>query len=500
MDYVVIIVGGLLLAWTLLQWIHWVAISNGSNKKLPPGPIPLPLIGNLHNIVGDQPHKSLARLAQIYGPMMSLRMGQITTVVISSSAVAKQVLQKQDLAFSSRTIPDAICANNHHQFSVVFLPAASRWRSLRKILNSNMFSSNKLDATQHLRSQRMQDFIGYCSKCSQTGESVNIGKAAFETMVNLLSNTIFSKDVVDPYANSGKEFKDVIRSVLEESGKPNFADYFPLLKRIDPQGIRRRTGKHFDKLLHHIMKGLIDERLEKRRKSQNGSRTDFLQVMLNTSEEDPQAIDRDHIQHLCLDLFVAGTDTTSSTLEWAMVEVMRKPYIMNKARSELADVIGKGTIIEEVDIARLPYLQCIVKETLRMHPPVPFLIRKVDQDVEACGYFVPKDSQVLVNVWSIGRDPATWEDPLTFKPERFWNLKMGVLGLDFELIPFGAGRRICPGLTMATTILSTMLGSLLNSFDWKAEGEIAAEDLDVEEKFGITLARSRPLRAIPIPL
>lgn len=151
MDYVVIIVGGLLLAWTLLQWIHWVAISNGSNKKLPPGPIPLPLIGNLHNIVGDQPHKSLARLAQIYGPMMSLRMGQITTVVISSSAVAKQVLQKQDLAFSSRTIPDAICANNHHQFSVVFLPAASRWRSLRKILNSNMFSSNKLDATQHLR-------------------------------------------------------------------------------------------------------------------------------------------------------------------------------------------------------------------------------------------------------------------------------------------------------------------------------------------------------------
>uniref|UniRef100_A0A0V0HFT2 Putative ovule protein n=1 Tax=Solanum chacoense TaxID=4108 RepID=A0A0V0HFT2_SOLCH len=146
----------------------------------------------------------------------------------------------------------------------------------------------------------MQDLIGYCRKCSQTGESVNIGQAAFETMINLLSNAIFSKDVVDPYANSGKEFKDVVWNVLEESGKPNFADYFPLLKRIDPQGIRRRIGKHFDKLLHQIIKGLVDERLEQRRKSPNGSRTDFLQVMLNTSEEDPQAIDRNHIQHLCL--------------------------------------------------------------------------------------------------------------------------------------------------------------------------------------------------------
>ncbi|WMV17199.1 hypothetical protein MTR67_010584 [Solanum verrucosum] len=495
MDYVVI-VGGLLLAWTLLQW---VAISKRGNKNLPPGPIPLPLIGNLHNILGDQPHKSLARLAQKYGPMMGLRMGQITTVVISSSAVAKQVLQKQDLSFSSRTIPDAIRTNNHHHLSVVFLPVCSLWRSMRKILNSNLFCGNKLDATQHLRSQKMQDFITYCGKCSQTGESVNIGQAAFETMLNLLSNTFFSKDVVDPYGNSGKEFKDVVWDVMEESGKPNFADYFPLLKRIDPQGIRRRIGKHSDKLLQ-LIGGLIDERLEQRRQSPNGCRTDFLEVMLNTSEEDPQAFDRNHIEHLCLDLFIAGTDTTSSTLEWAMVEVMRKPYIMNKAKSEFADVIGKGKIIEEGDIGRLPYLQCIVKETLRMHPPVPFLIRKVDQEVEACGYFVPKNSQVLVNVWSIGRDPATWEDPLTFKPERFWDLKMDVRGQDFELIPFGAGRRICPGSTLATAKLCTMLGSLLNSFDWKAEGDIAAEDLDVEEKFGLTLARARPLRAIPISL
>ncbi|XP_025884910.1 geraniol 8-hydroxylase-like [Solanum lycopersicum] len=281
---------------------------------------------------------------------------------------------------------------------------------------------------------------------------------------------------------------------MEESGKPNLSDHFPVLKRIDPQGIRRRIGKHSDKLLQ-LIGGLIDERLEQRRKSPNDSRTDFLEVMLNTRPfhcgngyNGPKM------------KAIEGRGRACTLLDWAMVEVMRKPYIKKKAKTDFADVIGKGKIIKEADIVRLPYLQCIVKETLRMHPPVPFLIRKVDQDVEACGYFVLEDSQVLVNVWSIGRDPATWEDPLTFKPERFWNLKMDVSGQNFELIPFGAGRRICPGLTLATAKLSTILGSLLNLFDWKAEGDIAAEFLDVEEKYGITLARLRPLRALPISL
>lgn len=498
MDSVAIVVG-LLLAWTLLLCIRWAAVSKRSNKKLPPGPNPLPLIGNLHNILGGQPHQSLAKLAAKYGPIISLRLGQMTTVVISSSAVAKQVLQKQDLAFSSRKIPDAIYALNHYQFSVVWLPVANPWRSLRKILSSYIFSGCSLDANQHLRSGKIQDLIAYCRGCSQTGEAVNIGQAAFKTSINLLSNTIFSKDVVDPCANSGKEFQDVVWDVMEEAGKPNLADYFPVLKTIDPQGIRRKVGKSFGKLLQRI-EGMIDERLEARSKSATTGSTDVLDILLNTNKEDPQAIDRNHIERLCLDLFVAGTDTTSHTLEWAMVEVMRNPYIMRKAKAELAEVIDQGKAIEEADIARLPYLQCIVKETLRLHPPVPFLIRKVDQDAEACGYLVPKDSQVLVHVWSIGRDPTVWEDPLSFKPERFWDLKMDVRGQDFEVIPFGAGRRICPGLPLATRTLSVMLGSLLNSFDWKAEGDIAPEDLDVEEKFGITLARSHPLLAVPIPL
>ncbi|MCE0481061.1 hypothetical protein HAX54_038458 [Datura stramonium] len=184
-----------------------------------------------------------------------------------------------------------------------------------------------------------------------------------------------------------------------------------------------------------------------------------------------------------------------------MAEILRQPEIMKKAQAELAEIIGKGKLIEEVDVSRLPYLECITKETLRMHPPDPFLVpRKVEQDVELCGFIIPKGSQILVNVWDIGRNSTLWEDPLKFKPERFWNSDLDMRGQDFELIPFGAGRRICPGMTLALKMVSVMLGSLLNSFNWKLEADIEPEELNMEEKFGISLSKAHPLRAIPCPL
>ena len=199
------------------------------------------------------------------------------------------------------------------------------------------------------------------------------------------------------------------------------------------------------------------------------------------------------------DLFVAGTDTTSSTLEWAMAEVLHNPETLIKAKAELEQTIGKGKAVEESDIARLPYLRTIIKETLRLHPPVPFLIpRKVEVDSEVAGFNVPKGSQVLVNAWAIGRDPSLWDKPTKFMPDRFLESELDVRGRDFELLPFGAGRRICPGLPLAIRMVPVMLGSLLNSFDWKLEGGIAPKDLDMEEKFGITLQKAHPLRAVPI--
>ncbi|XP_031117493.1 geraniol 8-hydroxylase-like [Ipomoea triloba] len=500
MDFQSILVA-VLLAWALIKVLLCLSAKRRSSKgkNLPPGPFPLPLFGNLH-LLGNKPHLSLTRLAQKYGPVMNLKLGMINTVVISSSAMAKQALQKQDLAFSThRSIADALRANNHSQFSVVFLPVASRWRALRKIMNSNIFSGNRLEINQQLRAKKIEELIIYCQKSSEVGEAVDIGRAAFRTTLNLLSNTIFSKDLTDPYSDSGKEFKDLVWNMMLEAGKPNLVDYFPFLEKFDPQGVRRRLTCHFTKALD-LFQDLIDERLEER-KIKGNKNEDALDSLLNVSQERPEEIDMTHIQHMFLDLFAAGTDTSSSTLEWAMAELLKNPEVMAKAQAELADVINKGKPIQEYDVTHLPYLQCIVKETFRIHPPVPFLIpRKVEHDVNLCEYTIPNDSQILVNVWAMGRDPSIWENPLVFKPERFWNIGMDVRGQDFELIPFGAGRRICPGLPLAVRTVPVMLGSLLNSFEWKLEGGIAPMDLDMDEKFGITLAKACPLRAIPIPI
>ncbi|XP_059293738.1 geraniol 8-hydroxylase-like isoform X1 [Lycium ferocissimum] len=495
MDYYTLVLGSIFA----LSFLYTLAkLTSKGNKKLPPGPSPWPIIGNLH-LLGAKPHISLANLAKIYGPIMSLKLGQITTVVISSSTIAKQVLKNQDQVFSGRFVPNALQAHNHYKFSVPWLPVCPQWRTLRRILNTNIFSSNRLDANQHLRSQKVKELLAYCEKCSQEGKALDVGQIAFKTNLNLLSNTLFSKDLADPFSDSKVELKDVIWGIMAEVGKPNLVDFFPILEKIDLQGIRRRTNIHFGKLFD-LFDILINERLEEKRGFQ-GERSDVLEAFLNISKENPTEINHNHIKSMFLDLFGAGTDTTTSTLEWAMTEILKQPRIMKKAQAELAEIIGKGKPIEETDVARLSYLQCIIKETLRMHPPVPLLLpRRVEQDVELCDYIIPKGSQVLVNVWAIGRDSTFWDDPLVFKPERFWSSDLDMRGKDFELIPFGAGRRICPGLPLALRMVPVMLGSLLNSFNWKLEADIGPMELDMEEKFGITLAKARPLQAIPSPL
>ena len=199
------------------------------------------------------------------------------------------------------------------------------------------------------------------------------------------------------------------------------------------------------------------------------------------------------------DLFVAGTDTTSSTLEWAMAELLHNPEKLLKARVELLQTIGKDKQVKESDITRLPFLQAVVKETFRLHPVVPFLIpHRVEEDTDIDGLTVPKNAQVLVNAWAIGRDPNIWENPNSFVPERFLELDMDVKGQNFELIPFGAGRRICPGLPLATRMVHLMLASLIHSCDWKLEDGITPENMNMEDRFGITLQKAQPLKAIPI--
>ncbi|GMI67334.1 cytochrome P450, family 76, subfamily C, polypeptide 4 [Hibiscus trionum] len=488
----------LLLAWLLVQAFNSIRNGNKSSEsKLPPGPRRLPILGNILDL-GDKPHRSLAKLAQIHGPVMSLKLGSLITVVVSSETMAKEVLQKQDLFFSNRTILDAVRATRHHEVGMTWIPVSPLWRTFRKLCNSHIFTAAKLDANEYLRRDKIRQLIADVRRSCLKGEAISIGQAAFNATINLLSNTVFSVDLVDPNSSDAQEFRKTVWGIMAEAGKPNLADYFPLLQKLDPQGIRGRMTVHFQKLLH-LFGQLFDERSQSRKSQNSTASNDVLDTLLDIIEGGVEKLNRNHIVHLFLVLFVAGTDTTSSTLEWAMAEVLRNPQVLLKAKKELEEAIGKGNPIEECDINRLPYLQAIIKETFRMHPVVPLLLpRRAGCDADLCGYKVPEGSQVFVNVWAIGRDPSIWENPNSFAPERFSGSEIDVKGRNFGLVPFGAGRRICPGLPLASRMLHLMLGSLINSFDWELEGGVSPNEMNMEEKFGITLQMAEPLRAIPV--
>ncbi|KAK1560518.1 hypothetical protein Q3G72_027556 [Acer saccharum] len=497
MDYLLLLLG----ISFVLACIHFLTKSLGATKiapvNLPPGPRPFPVIGNILQL-GNKPHQTLAGLSKIYGPIMSLKLGSITTIVISSPHVAKEALQTHDQALSSRTILDGARGLDHHKHSIAWLPVSAPWRNLRKVCATQMFTAQRLDATQAVRRKKVQELVDYVHESCRSGSVVDIGQAAFTTIMNSLSNTLFSIDLAHFQSDLSQNFNKLVYVVMEESGKPNIADYFPFLQSFDPQGIRKRITTNIEKLLN-IFDGIIDERILAREKTMSKESKDLLDSLLNLAEENSSQLSLTSIKHLLLDLFLAGTDTTTGTVEWAMVELLHNPEKLTKAQTELRLVLGKDGLVQEFDIAKLPYLQAIMKETLRLHPPGAFLVpHKAETEVEMCSYVVPKSAQVLVNVWAMGRDSSVWQNPTSFMPERFLESEIDVKGRDFELIPFGAGRRICPGLPLAQRMVHLMLASLLYTFDWKLANDMKPEDMDMTEKFGFTLHKSEPLLAIPI--
>ncbi|KAJ0444411.1 putative geraniol 8-hydroxylase [Helianthus annuus] len=501
MDYIIIF----FLLLSVFTWLYFFTKSgrqkSGVATRLPPGPYPLPIIGNILEL-GDKPHHSLAALSKTYGPLMSLKLGSITMIVVSSCEMAQEFFSKHDISFSSRSVPCAVRVTDSHNTSMVWLPVGDQWRQLRRICKEHLFSVRQLDASRFLRKQKVQELLDFVHGCRMSGKPINIGETAAMTALNVLSNYIFSTDLAQYDSPSSQEFKNMVWAVMEISGAPNLADYFPVLRPLDPHGLLRRS-KFYNKKLLAIFEQHISERLHVRSTSSSyASSEDLTDLLLNISKDQNSSISLNDIRQLLFDLFLAGTDTTSNTLEWAMAELIHNPEKMLKARAEIKKVIGNDErTFEESDISRVPYLRAIIKETLRLHHPVTFLVpHKAITDVEIKGYMVPKDAQIMCNMWAMGQDPNVWSDPQRFEPERFLDVEIDFKGRDFEFIPFGAGRRMCPGLPLADIMLHLMLGTLIHKFDWKIEGGMRTQDMDMTDKFGFTLKKNLPLMAIPVKL
>ncbi|XWS59555.1 hypothetical protein CRYUN_Cryun08bG0132200 [Craigia yunnanensis] len=493
--------------WVACAMVNWPHRFQDPAGQLPPGPRRWPVVGNIFQLSREPPHMSITKLARQHGPIMTLWLGSMCNVVISSEEVAREMFKNHDVELAGRKIYESIKGNYGNEGSIITAQYGSKWRMLRRLCNTEFFVSSRLDDMKDVRRKCVDQMLEFIEGASNRGtNAVDIGRFFFLLTFNLIGNLMFSKDLLDPKSERGANFFYHAHKVMEFAGKPNVADFIPILKRFDPQGIQRRTQFHIEHGFQ-IAGEFIKERMESMENGFNErkKRKDYLDVLLEfhgDGIEEPSSFSSKTINIIIFEMFTAGTDTTTSTLEWAMSELLHNPTKLKKLQAELRSTVGPGNKLEEKDIENLPYLKAVIKETLRLHPPLPFLVPHMAMtSCKMLGYTIPKETQILVNVWAIGRDPNSWDDPLVFKPERFLELnnKMDYKGQHFEFIPFGSGRRMCPAVPLASRLLPFALGSLLHSFDWTMAGGHKPEDLDMTERMAITLRKSVPLNVIPLP-
>ncbi|EOY14957.1 Cytochrome P450, putative [Theobroma cacao] len=467
---------------------------NGS-ILLPPGPPGLPLIGHLHMQMLDNsaPHIFLWKLSQKYGPLMSLRFGFRPTLVVSSAKMAKEVMKTHDLDFCSRPTLHGSYKLSYKGLDLAFSPYTAYWREIRKICVVHLFNSNRVQLYRPIREDEVSRLIAKISKLSVDSKPVNLSEA----MMCLTSTIICRVGFGKRYEDEGTErsrFHEMLNEAQALFVEFFISDYFPFMNWVDRiSGLLKRVEKNFKEFDTFYQK-LIDEHLDPNRSKLE--QEDIIDVLLQIWKDREFAIDLtiDHIKAVLMNVFVAGTDTSAASVIWVMTFLMKNPRCLKKAQEEVRSLMGKKDFVNEDDTQALTYLKAVIKETFRLQAIVPLLVpRETMRKSNISGYEIPAKTLVYVNAWAIGRDPEAWENPEEFYPERFIGSSIDYKGLDFELIPFGAGRRGCPGIHMGVVTVELALANLLYKFDWEMPTGMNKEDLDFDVIPGITTHKKNAL-------
>ncbi|KAI9161327.1 hypothetical protein LWI28_016372 [Acer negundo] len=379
---------------------------------------------------------------------------------------------------------------------------------MKKICVTKLFTSSQLLRFTHVREEERTKLLKSLIERSAAGEPCDLSKE-LEALTSLMiyrmtmgnrSSSLSSSEDYN-YSVEAMEMRGLIRNIMECGKKYAVIEVFGPLRRFDLFGNGKRIEKAFlryDQRLEQIIHEYEENRMNNIIDGENEEK-DVMDILLETCRDSSAevTITKSHIKYFFMEIFMASVDSTSTAMQSAMAELINRPEIFKKLREEINSVVGSNQLVKESDVPNLPYLQAVLKETLRLHPPGPMLRRTATVDSKINGYDIKAGTKMFVNCYAIMRDPNVWKDPEKFMPERFLDCcdrVMDFKGQDFGYLPFGSGRRACFGAPHAAYVIHATVAALVQCFDWKLEdGDKAGIDI----VSGYTGAMAHPLVCYP---
>ncbi|XP_071686926.1 6,7,8-trihydroxycoumarin synthase-like [Rutidosis leptorrhynchoides] len=462
-------------------------------RPLPPGPPGLPIIGNLHELDTSNLSHNLWRLSKHYGPLMSLRLGFVQTLVVSSAAMAKEVLKTKDLIFCNRPLLTGLQKLSYDNKDIVFSPYNEYWRQMRKTCTLHLFSMKQVNSFRYIREEEVFKMIGSLKTRVSTKQVVNLSEILMILTSNITYRMAFGKRpfTYDAEKKEMARFHELLLQCQASFANFYYRDHFPLMGWLDKLNGSIAKLENTFKDMDELYQDLIDEHINQ--KKQNNMQEDMVDILLKLKEDKDSYLTFEHIKAVLMNILLGGIETSASTVEWAMTLLIKNPNLLKKVQQEVRNVVGNKGRVHEDDLYNLEYLKAVIKETLRLHPVVPLLIARESRDTCVLDkYEIPKKTLVYVNAWAIGRDPKCWDRPDEFDPERFIESGIDYKGSNFELIPFGSGRRGCPGISLGVTTVELALANLVYMFDWKLPDEM--KDIDTLTTPGTVSHKKHSLR------
>ncbi|KAK6923099.1 Cytochrome P450 [Dillenia turbinata] len=466
----------------LLLVLIFLKRTKSPKLNLPPCPHALPILGHLHLI--KQPlHRTLNSISQKTGPVTILHFGTRRVLLVSSASAAEECLAKNDIVFANR--PNLIIGQHlgHNFTTLVGASYGHHWRNLRRLSSLEIFSTTRLNKFAHIRRNENQLLIR--SLLTSAGERFarvelksKFSGLSFNVIMRMICGRRYYGEAED--TEEAKTFREIMKEMVRLADASNPADFFPILRWLDYGNLEERMKKLGAKN-DAFLQGLIDEH----RNGKSETKDTMVDHLLNLQKSEPEYYTDMIIKGLILVLLTAGSETTALTIEWAMTLLLNHPETLKKVRVEIDAQVGQDRLVDESDLSKLPSLQNVILETLRLCPPVPLLLAHYSsKECEVSGFDIPSGTILLVNAWTIHRDPDLWEDPTSFRPERDKQLQVNPIWVGEEELSWVRPTQRVVGLTLST---------LIQCFEWKRIGE---EKIDMTEGSGLTMPKVEPLVAI----